>query len=213
MLVLLVCVAGVIGTDGWGQTPAPAWRGVLEDEGAQPIRQAKVELDAGDEHKVVTTNAEGLFVFESLPAKTYSLSVEVEGRVYRSAAAIKMPAQAGAVTLSLRADGGLAAGVAQEKAAAGGEQLTSKAVSEIPLNKRDFSQLLLLAAGTAADSSGASNFTQQFAINGQRGVEAVFAMDGADISDPEVGGGTFTNFNVDAVLELQSLSGVMPAEI
>lgn len=104
-------------------------------------------------------------------------------------------------------------GVQEEKAAAGGEQLASKAVSEIPLNKRDFSQLLLLAAGTAADSSGASNFTQQFAINGQRGVEAVFALDGADSSDPELGGGTFTNFNVDAVLELQSRSGVMPAEI
>ncbi len=86
-------------------------------------------------------------------------------------------------------------------------------MSEIPLNKRDFSQLLLLAAGTAADPSGAANFTQQFAINGQRGVEATFALDGADISDPEQGGGTFTNFNVDAVLEIQSLSGVMPAEV
>jgi len=35
--------------------------------------------------------------------------------------------------------------------------------------------------------------------HGQRGVEAVFAMDGADISDPEMGGATFSNFNVDAV--------------
>ena len=44
-------------------------------------------------------------------------------------------------------------------------------------------------------------------------MEATFALDGADISDPEQGGGTFTNFNVDAVLEIQSLSGVMPAEV
>ena len=48
------------------------------------------------------------------------------------------------------------------------------------------------------DANGATNFTQQFAINGQRGVEATFAMDGADISDPEMGGSTFSNFNVDA---------------
>ena len=40
-----------------------------------------------------------------------------------------------------------------------------------------------------------------------------FAMDGADISDPEMGGSTFTNFNVDAIQELQSSSGWMPAEI
>lgn len=201
------------GANGWSQTPAPAWRGVLEDETAQHIAQARVQLDAGNEHKEAATNQDGVFLFSVLLPKTYHVSVDIHGRVYRSSADVKIPAQATMVTLTLQADGGLLVGVQQEKAAASGEQLTSKAVSEIPLNKRDFSQLLLLAAGTAADSSGAYNFTQQFAINGQRGVEAVFALDGADSSDPELGGGTFTNFNVDAVLELQSLSGVMPAEI
>jgi hypothetical protein len=198
---------------GWAQTPAPAWRGVLQDEAGHPIAQAQVKLEAGDDQKTATTAPNGAFVFPSLPAKSYSLSIEVNGHISRSAAAITILAQAAAVTLTLKAGGVLLVGIQQEKAGSGGEQLTSKAVSEIPLNKRDFSQLLLLAAGTAADSSGASNFTQQFAINGQRGVEAVFALDGADISDPELGGGTFTNFNVDAILELQSLSGVMPAEI
>ena len=213
LILLPLLYVGAYAVRGWSQTPAPAWQGVLQDEAAQHIAQAKVELDAGDEHKATTTNPDGSFLFESLLAKTYRLSVHVNGRVYRSSALIKIPAEAAAVTLTYKADGAVVVGMQQEKAAAGGEQLTSKAVSEIPLNKRDFSQLLLLAAGTAADSSGASNFTQQFAINGQRGVEAVFALDGADSSDPELGGGTFTNFNVDAVLELQSLSGVMPAEI
>ena len=63
------------------------------------------------------------------------------------------------------------------------------------------------------DANGATNFTQQFAVNGQRGVEAVFAMDGADISDPEMGGATFSNFNVDAVQDIQSFSAWIPAEI
>ena len=63
------------------------------------------------------------------------------------------------------------------------------------------------------DANGATNFTQQFAINGQRGVEATFAMDNADTSDPEMGGATFSNFNVDAVQEIKSVSGWMPAEI
>jgi len=38
-------------------------------------------------------------------------------------------------------------------------------------------------------------------------------MDGVDTTDPELGGATFSNFNVDAVQEIESLSGVMPAEI
>jgi len=38
-------------------------------------------------------------------------------------------------------------------------------------------------------------------------------MDGADISDPEMGGATFSNFNVDAVEGIDSSSGWMPAEV
>ncbi len=102
---------------------------------------------------------------------------------------------------------------ANEAQGTGGEQLSGQTVSELPLNGRDFSTLLLLAAGTMTDVNGATNFTQQFAINGQRGVEAVFAMDGADIDEPEMGGSSFNNFNVDAIQELKSSSGWMPAEI
>ncbi|HVN78763.1 MAG TPA: hypothetical protein VMW38_07180, partial [Terriglobia bacterium] len=93
------------------------------------------------------------------------------------------------------------------------EQLSSQEVSELPLNKRDFSQLLLLAAGTTTDTNGASNYTQQFAVNGQRGTASVFVMDGIYVSDPEMGGATFTNFNVDAIEEIRSQSGVMLPEI
>jgi hypothetical protein len=102
---------------------------------------------------------------------------------------------------------------AAEAKSSGGEHLSKKEVSTLPLNKRDFSQLLLLAAGTMTDTNGAANFTQQFAVNGQRGVTTVFAMDGIDTTDPEMGGATFSNFNVDAIQEVRSSSGVMPAEI
>jgi len=93
------------------------------------------------------------------------------------------------------------------------EQLDSRTVSGIPLNKRDFSQLLLLAAGAMTDTNGTANFTQQFTINGQRGTATIFAMDGIFTSDPEMGGATFSNFNVDAIAEVRSSSGVMPPEI
>ena len=38
-------------------------------------------------------------------------------------------------------------------------------------------------------------------------------MDGIFVSDPEMGGATFSNFNVEAIQEIRSNSGVMPAEI
>jgi hypothetical protein len=162
----------------------------------------------------------------------YLVTVEAPGRVASAPAAIEVTGAAielslsdqntltvGAATgeeLSQNTDGNTDTTASPEStlaSASGGEKLSSEAVSELPLNGRDFSTLLLLAAGTMTDVNGATNFTQQFAIDGQRGVEAVFAMDGADISDPEMGGSTFTNFNVDAIQDLQSSSGWMPASI
>ena len=95
----------------------------------------------------------------------------------------------------------------------GKTELSSQQVTSLPLNKRDFTKFLTLAGGTTTDTNGANNFTLQFAINGQRGTTAVFAMDGIYTSDPEQGGATFSNFNVDAIQEIQAQSGVMPPEI
>jgi hypothetical protein len=108
----------------------------------------------------------------------------------------------------------MAAGMEESRStASGGESLSAGKVSSLPLNARDFSKLLLLAAGTMTDANGAANFTQQFAVNGQRGTATVFAMDGFDTTDAELGGATFSNFNVDAIQEVQGNAGVLPAEI
>jgi hypothetical protein len=191
-----------------------SWAGVLRNTAGEPLPGATVRL-AGHAGKMsAVTREDGSFVFANLPVGSYALSVEAAGKLVRYAQPVLADAKHVTVEVTLSEQGGLTV-VEQTKAqeATGGEQLSSRAVSELPLNKRDFSTLLLLAAGTMTDANGATNFTQQFAINGQRGVEATFAMDGADTSDPEMGGGTFTNFNVDAVEGIQSSSGWMPAEI
>jgi hypothetical protein len=196
------------------QPPTPAaWQGVLRDPGGAPIPFAKIRLTSGASHAEARTAADGEFHLAPLPAGAYRLTVESSGHTVDDAQAIDLTPAAPAVVLTLSGRGELTVALLKGPAATGGEQLSSQAVSELPLNGRDFSTLLLLAAGTMTDANGATNFTQQFAINGQRGVEATFAMDGADISDPEMGGTTFTNFNVDAVEGIDSSSGWMPAEI
>ncbi len=189
------------------------WHGVLRDPGGAPIAEAKIRLTGNGERAESTTGADGRFELKPLPPGQYRLRVEAEGRKVDYAVPVDLTAGAPPVAITFSARGELSIAALQQNAATGGEQLSSQAVSELPLNTRDFSHLLLLAAGTMTDANGATNFTQQFAINGQRGVEATFAMDGADISDPEMGGSTFSNFNVDAVEEIQSSSGWMPAEI
>ena len=179
------------------------------------ISGAHIVLSSGTASFQATTANDGRFLVTGLTSGQYRLTVEANSGKVEYAQLIDVAPAAPLVSISLSSRGEIAIATVKEKeqAATGGEQLSSQAVSELPLNKRDFSSLLLLAAGTMTDANGATNFTAQFAINGQRGVEATFAMDNADISDPEMGGATFSNFNVDAVEGIDSSSGVMPAEI
>ncbi len=214
-IACLLALTCLIASTAGAQAPAQAvWSGILRNAGGAPITNATVTLTAGSEHASAVTGADGRFQFAPLPLGQYRLTVKTKDIVDDFPQAIDLAAsQSVAVTVSGRGELSVAALPDKLQSSTGGEELSGQAVSSLPLNKRDFSSLLLLAAGTMTDTNGATNFTQQFAINGQRGVEATFAMDGADISDPEMGGSTFSNFDVDAVEEIQSSSGWMPAEI
>jgi hypothetical protein len=160
----------------------------------QLLRQGKSSvLIAKQHHGTPCQFALERDTFGSVQDRIYSATVLVTGNLYRCHTQVSIPSAAVGVTLKLGQDGSVEMASTEIGRGVDTDQLTNKGVSEIPLNKRDFSQILLLAAGTSSDTNGTSNFTQQFAINGQRGVEAAFSLDGADISDPEVGGGTFTN--------------------
>jgi hypothetical protein len=190
------------------------WRGVLHSAAGSQTRNAAIHLTGKNGESVSNASVDGSFQFADLVPGDYELNVVIDGNVHRYAEPLKLTMDSPPAVVNISLEGIVSVEFRSEEAAkTGGEKLSSQTVSAIPLNKRDFSQLLLLAAGTMTDSNGQTNFTQQFAINGQRGVEAVFAMDGADTSDPEMGGATFSNFNVDAVEEIHSTSGWMPAEI
>ncbi|MGH9605675.1 MAG: carboxypeptidase regulatory-like domain-containing protein [Terracidiphilus sp.] len=209
MIGLLVACGGLC-----AQQPT-TWEGVVRNSAGAPLAGAEVLLQGRDAKAEAVTGADGHFRTAPVPAGPYRFSIEANGTSSKYAQPIDLtPGQpSAAITLSDRGEITVTAGEQTDQNATGGEDLSGQTVRELPLNKRDFSSLLLLAAGTMTDANGATNFTQQFAIDGQRGVEATFAMDGADISDPEMGGATFTNFNVDAVKEIQSSSGWMPADV
>jgi hypothetical protein len=199
----------------FSQIPASSgWGGVVRLDGASPGKKVSIHLSGKEGEHVADVSEDGAFRFPHLVVDSYVLSVVIDGVKHRYAGLVDLSTESPPAVIHVASQGNVTVLFpANEALKTNGEKLSSQTVSAIPLNKRDFSQLLLLAAGTMTDANGQTNFTQQFAINGQRGVEAVFAMDGADTSDPEMGGATFSNFNVDAVEEIRSTSGWMPAEI
>jgi hypothetical protein len=206
IFVLIIAAWLLTVAAAWAQPAAlPVWQGILRNAAGAPISGATVRLAANAATAETVTAADGSFRLLNLAPGQYRLSIESKGRRINYAQPIDLVASvAGSgvpmVAITLSGRGELTVSILKAPEATGGEE-------------RDFSTLLLLAAGTMTDANGATNFTAQFAINGQRGVEATFAMDGADISDPEMGGATFSNFNVDAVESIDSSSGWMPAEI
>ncbi len=209
---------------------APTWSGVVRTAAGEPVAKAKVTVytAASKEKVTAVTGSDGRFAITGIRPGPHKVSVQLPGRGRTAPTGVDITGTTVVLTvsdqnvLSIAANpqthaAGLSNGnpstTSNAASESSGEKLSSQKVNELPLNGRDFSALLLLAAGTMTDVNGQTNFTQQFAINGQRGVEAVFAMDDADVSDPEMGGSTFTNFNVDAIQELQSSSGWMPADI
>ena len=192
--------------------------GVVRQAGKAPVDGATVVLVSGTTKLKADTSASGEFRFAEIAARSYRVSVRFGGKDWSGTQ--EFVVQDG-VTVNVEVvlsdkDQSLSVVPVIGNASmqgSGGQTLSSTEVSSLPLNSRDFSKLLLLAAGTMTDSNGSANFTQQFTVNGQRGTASVFAMDGADTSDPEMGGATFSNFNVDAIQEVQSSAGVMPAEI
>ena len=213
------------------QATGASWVGSVLNGAGLPVANATVTVAAGTSSStplIAVTGSDGRFTLAGVAPGSYTVTVQLPGRPATAPLAVSVTAAPVVLMVSDQnalallaqppapapvAPPANATSAANASGATGGEKLSSQSVSQLPLNGRDFSTLLLLAAGTMTDSNGATNFTQQFAINGQRGVEAAFAMDGADISDPEMGGTIFTNFNVDAIQELQSSSGWMPADI
>jgi hypothetical protein len=146
---------------------APRSRG--ENCAPRPVRSTPLRL-----------RANGGFAFSGIAQGVYAVKFRIADQASTTATEmITKDSTALMMTLQLSPEGResrvlpLAGEISAQ--ASGGEHLSSAEVSSLPLNARDFSKLLLLAASTMTDANGAANFTQQFAVSGQRGSATVFA--------------------------------------
>ena len=174
------------------------------------------------------SNEQGLYTFASVPPGIYTMRVEHQGFKTVTANNVEVEVQqtvrldftleVGQVNESVQVEA--AADLLQSSNATVGTVIESKNISELPLNGREYLNLVTLApnvsnfappAGQAQSRQGGDRANQSISAGGNRIVFDYFTLDGVVNTDP--------NFNtyivlpsIDALQEFKVQTGVYPAE-
>src|SRR5271167_4332218 len=183
--ILVVLFAALAGA----QTFRGAISGTVTDPSGSVVPNAQVtatDTATATEHKTTTTT-DGAFVFQDLPLGTYKVTVIASG--FATTTTDNVPVTAGQV-YSLPVKLGLAkqATTVEVSAAAIALDTTTatqsftiaeQSVQDLPLNGRDFSQIIGTSAGYGGYSVGGFG-----SLNGTRANQMNWQIDGTDNNDP-----------------------------
>jgi len=171
-----------------GQTFRGAINGTVTDPSGAVISDAKVvATDVGTSiaHNSVTTNA-GEFAFQDIPTGKYTVTVTAAG--FQQTTVNNVEVLAGTIyTLPVKLSVGQQAAIVEVSAAAlqvdtttttQSDTLPSQAIQDLPLNGRDFTQMIAVAPGYGGYSVGGYG-----SVNGTRANQLNWQIDGTDNND------------------------------
>ena len=167
-----------------GQTFRGSIAGVVTDASGAAIAGAGVKLDSpstGLSHSVAT-NAQGQYAFPDLPVGTYTLTVSQTGfeakKVDRVEVAVSritnLEVQLGIAQQQQVIEVSATAATLDTTATALVGVVDTKTVADLPMNGRDFRQMIKLAPGVSPASTS---------VNGMRTSGNNYQIDGADNND------------------------------
>lgn len=84
-----------------------------------------------------------------------------------------------------------------------GTVVSREQVENLPVDGRNIENLMTMAPGVVPSTGGMGWMSNELVSNGNRGETEVGRLDGADISDAEMGTLQFTNLNFDAISEFK----------
>ena len=226
VLLAVVSLAPVL----HAQTFRGGIRGAVTDSTGAAVPGATVTATSVETSLVRTalTDDQGNYVLSELPLGDWSVTASLTGFAPQTVRGVHVDASA-----TRRVDLELSAAGRQEsvEVVAGsplidstsdtlGGTISGDQAAEIPLNGRDFTKLLSMVPGTAADPSSINDSPGSFGLfsaNGNRGRSNNYLLDGTDMNDgyrnlPAINqGGVFgtpsTVLPVDAIEEFPILSG------
>jgi hypothetical protein len=184
----LLFLLGVIGTAAHGQTFRGAINGTVTDPTGAAVGGAAVNATdtATNTSHSMSATSEGQFAFQDLPLGTYSVTVSANG--FQKMTVSNVVVSAGSVyTVPIQLAVGQQATVVEVAAAAvvvdtststQNDTLPTSSVQDIPLNGRDFTQLIAVAPGYGGYSVGGYG-----SLNGTRANQMNWQIDGTDNND------------------------------
>jgi hypothetical protein len=187
VLVIIFLTPGLAAQDA----STGAIRGVVLDPEGRPVSAATVAVvsaSTGAQHSALSDD-DGRFVVELLPPGDYSARAEIKGMSPQVTPQIHVDV-GGAVELQFRL---AMAGASETVTVSGAPPLVEtvpsavsavideKAINDLPLNGRRFTDLSLLAPGVTQDPRGmTSSSNGDLAFGGIRGYQSSYLVDGAD---------------------------------
>ena len=187
MLLVLIALFGQT-ISSFAQTYRGGINGTVTDNAGAVVPGATVTITEVDTGAVKTapSSSGGEFLFQDLPLGTYTVTVSASGfstvktdKVNVSAGVIftlpvKLPISSSAETIEVEA-GAIAL---DTTSTVQNTVIDSKAVEDIPLNGRDFTQLIALTPGYGGYSGGGFG-----SLNGTRANQVNWQIDGVDNND------------------------------
>ena len=224
--LLLLTMSTVI---GFAQTSAEI-TGLVKDPTGAAIPGASVTVTnkATSATRKVTTNSEGLYSFPSLPPGTYELKVEQTGFKISLNDNVRLEVQQTGrldVTMEVGQVGetvtiSAASALLNSENTTLGTVIENKIVTELPLNGRQYLNLVALspnvnvlapAAGQAGARQGGERAMQAISAGGQRIFFDYYTLDG--VNNMDVNFNTYVALpSIDAIQEFKVQIGVYPAE-
>jgi hypothetical protein len=204
--------------------------GETRDASGATVAEAKVTVvnTGTNAQRQVLTNSAGEYAFPSLPPGTYNLRAEKQG--FKTAARnqveiqvqenarIDFELQVGQVTESVEVSATSSIMVTEN--ATVGTVIENKRIVELPLNGRNYLQLVSLSPnvstgfstqGQAGARQGGIRAAQTISVAGQRTNFNHYTLDGVENTDPNFN--TFVVMpSVDALQEFKVQTGIYPAE-
>ncbi len=205
------------------QVSGGAFRGEVRDASGGVVPQARVVIQSVETGltTVLQSNGEGLYNTPTLIPGSYRLTAAKEGfretvfgPVVLDVSQIVrvdfvLPVGTNAQSIVVEASG---AQLLAPESADISQVIVSKQVSEIPLNGREWQQLITLSAGVNPGAPGESGSPNPVNVDGQRSKSNLFLVDGITTTSSAQGRGDGFNIPLEAVREFSVQAGAFSAE-